>query len=204
MADQTFSAADVAYIQRNYLTLEALCEGRDQTPDEVRALIGRRLLPNPSYVLDDGTEMFPADYFCLPDEAGGPGHLREHFAERFRAAGGRRNDLEGDWQGYMSGTYGICLNEVVPETMVRKTALVDSLTELLAEPQPDDEHWRAKLYRQVEELDVLEREFSPDYDRSERFDQVPSRDRLISVARERYPDLFTIGERTVAPSNSRR
>jgi hypothetical protein len=103
-------------------------------------------LPEPSYVLDDGTSMFPEDYFRLPDEAGGPARLREHFADRFRAAGGT-DDVDEEWQGYISGTYGVCLNDVTPETIVRKTQLVDSLTELLAHPRPEDELWRSVLYR---------------------------------------------------------
>lgn len=58
-------------------------------------LIGDDLLPRPSYVLDDGSEMFPADYFRLADDAGGPAALPEHFAERLRAAGGRDFELSG-------------------------------------------------------------------------------------------------------------
>jgi Family of unknown function (DUF6058) len=159
----------------------------NETPDDVRVLIARGVLPRPSYVLDDGTEMFPADYFLLPDEAGGPEHLRSHFSERYLVAGGPAEELESQWNGYVSGTYGVCLREVVPETIVRKSALVDSLTDVVGAPRPDDEAWRRELRRQVDELDELEREFSPDYDRGDRFDEPPSRDRLIAAARERYP-----------------
>jgi hypothetical protein len=43
----------------------------------------------------------------------------------------------------------------------------------------------------VEELDGLERQFAPDYDRNERrFGRKPTRDLLIDAARERYPDVF--------------
>jgi hypothetical protein len=42
----------------------------------VRSWIDDGLLPRPSYVLDDGTEMFPRDYFRLADEAGGIEPLR--------------------------------------------------------------------------------------------------------------------------------
>jgi hypothetical protein len=190
MSEPTFTAADLAYLHQNYRTLEAICQGRRETPDEVRQLISERHLPRPSYVLDDGTELFPPDYFRLPDEAGSPERLRDHFIERYYAAGGRAEEFKEEWDGYMSGIYGVCLREVIPETMVRKTALVDSLTDLLADPRPHAEDWRVELCRQVEELDALEREFSPDYDRSERFDELPSRDRLIAAARERYPEVF--------------
>jgi hypothetical protein len=54
---------------------------------------------------------------------------------------------------------------------------------------PHDGEWRARLRRDVDELDALERQFSPDYDR-QRFERPPSRDLLIKTAHERYRDLF--------------
>jgi hypothetical protein len=49
----------------------------------VLRLIDDDLLPRPSYVLDDGSEMFPADYFRLADDAGGPAALPEHSQSGF-------------------------------------------------------------------------------------------------------------------------
>ena len=201
MATPALTEADVRYVRANYFTLEELCAERDETLEEVRELIARGGLPAPSYVLDDGTEMFPADYFVLVDQAGGPDELRLEFEQRYRAAGGSPAELEEDWQGYMDGTYGICLRQVVPETMVRKTQLVDSLTALLDDPRPEDEAWRSQVRREVWELDALEREFSPDYDRSERFPTPPSRDRLVAAARERFADVF-VNERQPLRSRS--
>jgi uncharacterized protein DUF6058 len=186
----TFTDADVVYVSSNYFTLEELCSGRADAPDDVRELIQRRALPAPSYVFEDGIEMFPADYFVLVDQAGGPDGLRREFELRHRAAGGNPAELEEDWQGYLDGIYGVCLRQVLPETMVRKTELVNSLTTLLDDARPEDEVWRAQLQREVWELDALEREFSPDYDRSERFPTPPSRDRLVAAARERFADIF--------------
>ena len=185
-----FSDADQIYIRDNYFTLEELCAGRPETLEAVRKLIRERLLPAPAYVLDDGSEMFPADYFVLVDQAGGHQRLRRYFDSRHRRAGGDPAELEEDWHGYLSGVYSVCLRQVSPETMVRKTQLVASLTELLDDPWPESSDWRARLRRQVWELDGLERKFSPDYDRGGRFPEPPSRDRLIAAARERYPDLF--------------
>lgn len=206
MVKPTFSSDDLAYLNENYCTLEVICQGRRETPDTARRLITAGLLPRPSYVLDDGTELFPADYFRLPDDAGGPERLRAHFAERYYAAGGRAEEFESQWDGYMSGTYGVCLRDVIPETMVRKSALVDSLSDLLSNPRPDDGQWQTRLQREVEELDALEREFSPDYDRSDRFEELPSRDRLIAVAHERYAQVFAkrtpAGLTAVSPSAS--
>jgi hypothetical protein len=182
MAD--FTEADLAYLAANYLTLEELCEGRPESPEEVRALIAERRLPQPSYTLSDGTGMFPADYFRLVDEAGGVEGLGDHFAARHRTAEG--SELDRDWQMYLDGIWGICLRDVTPETIVRKNTLVTSLCELLVLARTRDPEWRKQLRQQVDELDELEREFSPDYDRSEQVERPPTRDLIIAAARERY------------------
>ena len=180
--------ADIAYVRANYRTLEELCEGRRESPDQVGELIAARRLPQPSYVFPDGTGMFPADYFRLIDEGGGVDGLREQFAARHRAAEGR--DLEQDWEMYLDGTWGICLRDVTPETIVRKNTLVNSLCELLVLARPRYEDWRQALREQVEELDQLERQFSPDFDRSDEMDRLPTRDLIIAAARESYPGVF--------------
>jgi uncharacterized protein DUF6058 len=190
----SFTGADVAYIRANYVTLAELCADRPETPEQVQALITAGLLPRPSYVLDDGTAMFPADYFRLVDDAGGTVLLREHFAERHRAAchaeGIGPHGLEQDWQAYLGGIYGVCLHEVKPETIVRKGVLVSSLCELLTLAEPRNGKWRDALRSRVEELDALEREFSPDYDRSADRERPPTRDLLVAAARKRFPEVF--------------
>jgi Family of unknown function (DUF6058) len=185
-----YTTDDLEYIRSNYLTLEQLCSGRSEAPREVRALIGEGRLPKPSYVLDDGTEMFPADYFRVVDEAGGPEPLRERFSERLAAAGAGAK-LGSHWQAYLDGIYGVCLVDVTPETIARKAALVSSLSELLMLARPGEGDWRRQLREEVEELDALERPFSPDYDRNvERFGRLPTRDLLIRAARVSYPEVF--------------
>jgi hypothetical protein len=184
------TAADIAYIRADYVTLDELCAERDEEPADVRRLIAEGVLPRPSYVLQDGSEMFPSDYFRLVDDAGGPAALRAHFADRLRAAGG--DDLASDWQAYLAGIYGVCLRDVTPETIVRKARLVSSLCELLVLARPADPEWRERLRAEVDELDELEREFSPDYDRNEaRVGSKPTPDLLVTAARERYPDAFS-------------
>ena len=158
----------------------------------VEQLIRARRLPAPSYVLPDGTGMVPADYFALVDEAGGVERLRGEFERRYREAGGPPGELDADWDGYIDGIYAVCLRSVSPESIVRKEQLVLSVGLLLEQPQPDDAPWQERLAREVEELDALEREFSPDYDRR-RFGRPPTRDALIVAARERYPNLFAVG-----------
>ena len=186
----TYTAADLDYINANYLTLEEICAGRSDTPDEVRALIEQGRLPRPSYVLDDGTGMFPADYFRFVDEAGEPDALQARFAERLAEAGGGE-ELALHWKTYMDGIYGVCLWDVTPETIARKAKLVSSISELLMLARPAEADWRQRLRDEVEELDRLERQFTPDYDRDEvRFGRKPTRDLLINAARERYPEVF--------------
>lgn len=169
-----------------------MCADHGDRLETIEGLIGERRLPAPSYVLPDGTGMVPADYFALVDEAGGVEQLRDEFERRHREAGGPPGELDADWVGYIDGIYAVCLRSVSPESIVRKEQLVVSVGLLLEHPQPDDAAWQERLAREVEELDALEREFSPDYDR-QRFERAPTRDRLIVAARELFPELFAVG-----------
>ena len=178
------TAADVAYVRANFVPLADLAAGRDE---DVADLIARGLLPRPTYVLPDGTEMVPPDYFALADEAGGAERLRAEFARRCEALG---LDAAEEWEAYLTGVYGVCLREVTPENIAAKDALVASITALLDDPRPDDPQWRDSLRADVDALDALEREFAPDYDRGPRFPLPPTRDRLIRAARERFADVF--------------
>jgi len=186
----TFTPADLEYIGSNYVTLETACRGRRESVDDVRRLIADGRLPRASYELDNGTEMVPRDYFALLDDAGSIEALREHFLARYDAAGGSPSERDQEWEGYLSGLYGVCLHDVTPETIVRKETLVKDVDALLAAPQPEDDEWRRTLRASVDELDRLEREFAPDYDRGGRFPRPPTRDRLVHTPRERYPDVF--------------
>jgi hypothetical protein len=180
--EPAMTAADVAYVRANYLALEEACAKRAETPEEVRALIAEGRLPRPSYVLPDGTEMVPRDYFAIADAG------REDFARRFLEAGGSAAELEEEWQGYLSGAYGVCLKEQSPESIVEKDRLVRAIEGLLAEPKPADPSWSDRLRSSVEELDQLERPFAPEYDRARWGPS--SRDRFITAPRERFPELF--------------
>ena len=174
--------ADVEYVLANYVPLEEACAGRSESPDDVRRLIAEERLPQPSYVLPDGAEMVPDDYFTLADAG------RKDFARRFLAAGGTASALEQEWEGYLSGAYGVCLKEQSPENIVRKDQLVTAIEKLLADPRPDDAEWRDRLRTSVDDLDRLERPFAPDYDRARW--GLSSRDRCITAPRERYPQVF--------------
>ena len=176
------TAADVAYVRANYLTLEEASADRSETPDEVRRLMAEARLPQPSYVLPDGMEMVPAGHFELADAG------RQDFARRFLAAGGAAGDLEDEWQGYLSGAYGVCLKEQSPENIVRKDRLIRTIEGLLAEPKPRDAEWSDELRTAVDDLDLLERPFAPAYDRARWGPS--SRDRFVTAPRQRFPDVF--------------
>jgi Family of unknown function (DUF6058) len=176
------TAADVAYVEANYLSLEQASAGRAETLEDVRALAAAGELPQPSYVLPDGTEMVPADYFVIADAGRGA------FERAFLAAGGSPDEVDAEWDGYLSGAYGVCLKEQTPANIVRKDALVKAISGLLASPEPGDSGWRSRLRKAVDELDELERPFAPDYDRARWGPS--SRDRCITAPRERYPAIF--------------
>src|ERR671934_2689051 len=82
----TYTEADLSYLRSNFRTLEEICAKRPETAADVRRLIAEGKLPRPSYVLDDGTEYVPPDYFALADAGGGPDKAREEYERRYRAA----------------------------------------------------------------------------------------------------------------------
>jgi Family of unknown function (DUF6058) len=186
------SAADVEYIRSGFVELDGLCRRAARDPAAVRAQIQAGLLPRPSYVLDDGSEMVPPDFFTLADEAGRPDRLRELFVSRYERAAAAEPDVaataEEEWEAYLSGEYGVCLKRVTPETIVGKAALIARIETLLAEPRPDDSGWAGAVRRAVDELDALERQFAA-FDRV-RFGGPSSRDRLITGTRDAYPAIF--------------
>lgn len=175
--------ADIGYVRANYLSLEQACAGRRETPDDVRLLIAEGRLPHPSYVLPDETEMVPSDYFALADAG------QDEFERRYLAAGGNPAEVDAEWRNYLTGDYGVCLREQTPENMVLKDRLVTQIDRLLGDSRPNDAGWRAELRASVDELDTIERPFAPNYDRARWGPS--SRDRCITVPRERFPDVFT-------------
>ena len=189
----SFTDPDLAYLRSTFKTLDDVCAGRPERPEDVRRLIGERKLPQPSYVLDDGTELVWPDYFALVDAAGGVEGLRDEYERRYRAALAKHGLdfdaglLERRWESYMEGISGICLREVNPETGVRKRFLIDEIERLLADPHPGDTGWASELRGRVDELDELEKPFAPDYDRA-RF--VPTRDTYVNDVHRAYPELW--------------
>ncbi|HEU4978321.1 MAG TPA: DUF6058 family natural product biosynthesis protein [Solirubrobacteraceae bacterium] len=186
--------ADAEYRRAGFVTIEELCAGRPQTPDEVRALIGAGRLPQPAYVDEDGAELVPPDHLALADEAGGVQRLEERFRERYEAAARALGDeralaqLDAEWEAYRGGAYGMCLREVTPEHIVEKDHLMRRVEALLERPAREDAAWLGALRDAVDRLDALERPFAPLDEH--RLGARPSRRRLIDDVRARYPELL--------------
>lgn len=163
-----FTPDDLAYIEENFVCLEVRPE----------------FAPQASYVLDDGAEFYPHDYFSQEmDEA--------RFKARLHAEMHAQNitlDPGETWEEYLTGIYGVCLQSVTPENIVRKAALLARIGALTAAPDPQNATWIADLKRAVDALDALERPFSPHYDRV-RFGRPPTRDTYIRDVRRRYPQI---------------
>jgi hypothetical protein len=183
---------DVAYVTRDFLTLERACAGRPETPDQLRRLMAEGRLPRPTYLLPDGTEMVPPDYFELADAAGGVDALPGWFARQLGAALAERGmdaspaHIEEEWSAYLAGEYGVCLRRVSPDSIAEKARLVRLVEELLA--RPGGPTWGEALRDAVDRLDAMVREFAA-WGRI-RFGGPVSRDRLIAAARARHPALW--------------
>lgn len=165
-----YSEADLAYIRSEFVPLFVLCASSGRDIEEVRAAIAERRLPAPPY---NDLEYVPANYFDLPDA----NEFRRTFAG---------DDVEEVLEAYLDGTYFICVRDATVENIARKNRLVDDIRALLGNPRRDDSSWRTKLHELVDELDKIERPFSPDFDRVH-FGGPPTRDELVDGARQRFP-----------------
>lgn len=174
------TSADDAYVNAYLVPLETLAARHAVEPDQARAHILAGLLPLPGYLRTDGTEMLPANYFAVVEQAGGA----ERLESWFRAQWPTPQDADTQWADYVNGHY-VCLREPVPEGMRRKDELVDQIALQLVDPKPASDRWCATLHSLVDELDALEPPFAP-YDRL-RFGGPVSRDRSITEVRNVFP-----------------
>lgn len=145
------SDADLAYIHEQFVPLADVCAAAGRDIDEVRAEIAARLRAAPPY---PGVEYVPANYLELPDA--------DEFRRTFDGP-----DAEAELESYLDGTYFVCVKDATVANIRRKEELVTKIRSALGD-----------LRAAVDELDALERPFSPDYDRV-RFDKPPTRDELI-------------------------
>jgi SAM-dependent methyltransferase len=188
------SGDDVTYVTGSFAALDDLCREHGRDADAARRLVAAGRLPRPSYTLPDGTEMVPRDWLDLANAAERSGEEPEALFRRRYAAAAERHGvavdeplLASEWEGHLSGDYGVCLRAQTPENVCAKGARMRAIEALIAAPAPADAAWRAALAEQVGALDALERPFAA-YDRV-RWGPV-SRDRLIFAVRERWPEAF--------------
>jgi Family of unknown function (DUF6058) len=171
---------DIAYVKESFRPMD----------ESSRSLVERGILPEATYVLPDGTAMVPDDHAQLLHEADGdPGAVAHNFRARFMFAGGHPDELDGEYQAWLSGDYGACLYATTPEAIVAKSALISAIEALLAGPAPRRRWWCGALRGAVDALDSLERQFT-EHDR-QRFGAPTSRDRLITATRELFPEIWS-------------
>ncbi len=179
------SPADLAYVRREFATLEELARDRGISLEVLRSWAGVHL-PSATYMMPDGELRYARDWWRLYDEAGDAAAVRALFERRYLACGGE--DLDDEWAAYRAGLYGACLHEVTPEHIVAKSKLVERLERALAAPRSDDLAWRRELRTDVAALDALVRPFA-ECDR-ERFRRPTSRERLIELPRRELASVF--------------
>jgi hypothetical protein len=174
------TAEDDAYVSTYFASLSSVAAARSITADDVRTSMLAGLVPLPSYLRSDGTEMVHADLLSLGDVAGGLAELPAWFQAQFddQAVG------KEEWASYLSGQY-VCLWTVSPRTIQRKGVLTARIASLLGSPEPLSPAWLAFLHETVDELDELEPPFTR-YDRL-RFGGPVSRDTMIDAVRRDYP-----------------
>ncbi|HTJ26746.1 MAG TPA: DUF6058 family natural product biosynthesis protein [Candidatus Limnocylindria bacterium] len=184
-------AQDERYVRAWFVPLDLLAPPHGWDPENLRLAIAQRRIPQPTYVLADGTAMLPADYFALVGDPAASASLRERFFARYHAACAR-NELtadacEAEWSAYLGGGYGACLKELSPEAIVHKTVLIARIETLLDAEAPDARDWVARLRAAVDALDAIEKPFARS-DRA-RFGGPVTRDRFIDDVRRRYPGI---------------
>ncbi|HEV2675919.1 MAG TPA: DUF6058 family natural product biosynthesis protein [Aliidongia sp.] len=179
------------------MPLPLLARAHGWNLDSLHEAMERRAVPKPSYVLPDGTEMVSTDYFTLIGDGSDLGSLRDRFVARFEAALRRlglpvaAENSVATWNSYLTGEFAACLKSVSPEAMALKELLIGSIADLVAEPQPQEEGWRAALRDAVGRLDDLEMPFAG-WDEV-RFGTRTSRARSIDDVHARFPEVFTQG-----------
>lgn len=166
METLAFTPEDIAYIEEHFICLES-------RPPHA---------PASSYVLADGTEFYPRNYFEQEfDET----RFKARLCAEMRVQGITSLDVDETWLAYMEGVYGVCLRSATPENIVRKNALLERIESLTSAPRQEDPSWLADIKNAVDALDALELPFSPHYDRV-RFGRAPTRDSHIRDVRRRF------------------
>ncbi|HTU82853.1 MAG TPA: DUF6058 family natural product biosynthesis protein [Candidatus Acidoferrales bacterium] len=175
--------ADLAYVKTHFVELPRLAHAAGQTVEDVYREIALGLRPRPAYVLD-GAAFVGEHYF--EDVYGHADFCKRYLSECGRQGLARNStDALDAWESFLSGIFAVCLYRATPENIARKESLIARIDDLVREPGPGDSAWVASLAAAVDDLDALERPFSPIFDRR-RFGRPPSRDRYVNDVRQRF------------------
>jgi Family of unknown function (DUF6058) len=179
------SEKDIAYVQQDFVPLQALLIQRRLTAEQLARWQADGLFPRPTYLLQDGTGYYPKDVFTLLDDAQQVELVPAHFRQRFEATPGHTHfSAHTEWTAYLTGRYGACLKSAIPENIVHKELLVKHIQTLLQEAQPLRQSWKDALFAAIGQLDTLERPFA-DCDR-ELYGGTVSRDRYITIPLQQF------------------
>jgi hypothetical protein len=158
---------DEQYIRAQFVELDGLAAARKGGTRAVRTLMADGRLPQPAYRMDDGTDMVAADFFAPLEAAGGaealPGWFRGSYLSAAHRLGLSDGPAEADeqWSEYLSGGYGVCLKQAMPESIAEKVLYVTTIERLLISPEPDDVSWAEQLRAAVDSLAAIERPGAP-------------------------------------------
>jgi hypothetical protein len=175
---------DIEYVSRYFITLEEACRRAHRDLDEVTSEILSGLRPAPCYLLGQRSYYVAPDYFDQEID-------RSDFVQRYLVAAVSHGlpifeeDAMQAWRDFLSGVYAVCLWHVTPENIALKDALLNRIDALLRYVREDDRSWLTELAEATDDLDRIERDFSPVYDRR-RFGKPITRDTHINDVRRRY------------------
>lgn len=213
---------DEEYIRARFISLSRLATLSHVPRAVLTDWQNAALFPRPTYVTADGSEWYPPAYASAIRRARARTlDLRQLFRQDFSRTLDRlrRTDpaahrvvllgpggmelspeeaIESEWQGFLTGGYGVCLRVAWVPCIVRKGLLMHSIEELTAHPAREDPTWGRRLRAAVDSLDRLELPFAR-WDRI-RFGRPVTRDTHVDAVRARFPEVF--GRRARAPEES--
>jgi hypothetical protein len=206
------SPEDDRYIRSRFVSLEWLARASEVSPHLLMNWQHEGLFPQPTYSTEDGKEWYSRAYVRLIRRAVARNtDLRSLFRNEYvraldrlrqtdpieyleevtpppEAQAAKQDVIEMNWQGFLSGEFGVCLRVPWVPCMLRKGKLMRAIDRLMTAPQPESPMWRAALRYSVDSLDRLEMPFA-EWDRI-RFGKRVSRDTHIQSVRERFPQIF--------------
>lgn len=149
----------LAYLDENYLTLEALARKSGVPPARIEELIAGKCLPPHSHEAELSiavTTAISGRHAAMPKHiryyhrtlvalasaanrlaqtkglSAAAADIRQRFEMEVAKAAGSATDetIKNAWKAWCDGTYGVCLKEVTPGNMIRKVAATQKMQAL--------------------------------------------------------------------------